>query len=1415
MSETESFVADNIGEESSKMATIHGNIEPYIIGDDFGLYKLRLGHFLSLNRVADDKAKVDMLASFGGADLYKILHSLIQPEKIETKKYDELIELLDKHFTPKHNIVAESFKFNKREQKEGETVAEYIVELKSMAQKCSFGDFLDRALRDRFICGIANEAIQRRLFNDESIETFDKACQIALTMETTKCNIEIIHGAGDESLHLVRYNGGDRKKSAFGRGYGSREHSDEQQQQHNSNNINNSGKTKSFGGQQNGFSGQQRNIRCFSCGRIGHIARFCFQKEAKSNVNSNNSERNSANLKHLNDIDCNFDFQYLNSLRSPHFINTVSGGPLTTLVNINGRDIRMEIDSGAGGTVISNGQFEENFPGSHLSASRRNFTLLSGESVTVVGKSVVNVHHNKRSHQLELTVVEAAASVLPLMGQDWLDVLYPGWREFFLDFKRNVLRGKELHNISNFNLKDYQNQLRKRFSHVFSNDMFQPVKNFEAEIVLSENAQPIFCKPYTVPYGTRDAVEKELDRLVESGILVPVKHSKVASPIVIVIKSNGTIRICVDCSRTINRFIEVEHYPLPIIDDIFASLVDCRVFCVLDMTGAYQQLAVSERSQEYLTINTHKGLYRFTRLAFGVASAPAIFQSFMDETLKGLSKVKCYFDDVCIGGKDFNECKKNLDAVLDRFENSNIRVNLDKCKFFKCTIEYLGHVISDGSLRPNDKKVEAVLSAAAPKNVSQLQSFIGMINYYAKFIHNLSSILYPLYGLLKKGVHFEWNETHNDAFEKCKRLLASSNVLALYDPTKEIIVSCDASPYGIGCVLSQVFNKIEKPVLFASSTLSPAEKNYSQVHREALAIVFAVKKFHKYIYGKKFTIRSDCQALREIFNNKNIPPVAAARLQRWSVFLSMYNYKIEYKSAFNMRNADGLSRLPIQADTGIEGGTINILKLNSDSQLPISMDTIRKYTAEDSYLKKISEYVLLGWPDKVEDDIKHYFVKRNHLASEDGCLFYGQRILVPFKFRKDVLELLHDTHVGIVRSKALARSYVWWPGIDVDIENWIKCCKACQAMQNKKSEVELSNWPVTTKPFERVHIDFYSFDNNTFLILVDTYSKWLEVEIMNRTHAKATIDKLRKMFAVFGLPTEIVSDNGPPFNSHEFTQFCKSNGIKLTHSPPTHPQSNGEGEVSVRVAKQSLKKMLIDERSKNVPITLKVTNFLLKYRLTPTTVTDKSPAYMIFNFKPKSILDLLNEKQICRPIDSAVEKKQVAFENNQRTTKSIKYEPNEVVSYQIVWNNFVKWVPAKILNKVSDSVYTVLVNGRSKTAHLQQLRKSKANKLEDWPGKFVHNKNESVCNNDIVEFVDNNCDNNVEFDVVNVSRKRKRCESSSGTDDDNFNVANDGQETINENKRSSRLENVPRPNYRETRIIKSRKKRILINHSAN
>lgn len=409
---------------SSKMASIHGHIEPYTMGDDFALYKARLGHFISLNKVTEDTAKVDILASFGGADLFKTLHTLIQPDKIEEKKYDDLIAALENHFKPKHNTVAESFKFNKRNQRKGESLAQYIVELKSMAQLCDFGDFLDRALKDRFICGISNESIQSKLFNDSSVNTFHKACEIAQTMESTKSNIQIIHNDsdgngfdGDGSVNLMQHSD---KRASYGKNNGNSNNNYNSYSKGHGNNNNNGKHSKSF-------SGHSKSIQCYSCGLNGHIARNCFRRQGKFNGKSINSDKKTVNLKHFTDDfdnfnDFNFEHQYLNTLYSfSPLINTVKSGALTTLIDMNGRDVRMEIDTGATGTVFPDVLFFEYFPGSQLSPPKRNFSLLSGESVRIVGSSVVSVNRNNRSHQLGLHVIKASENVLPLMGQDWLD----------------------------------------------------------------------------------------------------------------------------------------------------------------------------------------------------------------------------------------------------------------------------------------------------------------------------------------------------------------------------------------------------------------------------------------------------------------------------------------------------------------------------------------------------------------------------------------------------------------------------------------------------------------------------------------------------------------------------------------------------------------------------------------------------------------------------------------------------------------------------------------------------------------------------------------------------------------------------------------------------------------------------------
>ncbi|XP_062389582.1 uncharacterized protein K02A2.6-like [Sardina pilchardus] len=355
------------------------------------------------------------------------------------------------------------------------------------------------------------------------------------------------------------------------------------------------------------------------------------------------------------------------------------------------------------------------------------------------------------------------------------------------------------------------------------------LKHMKAQIVLEDEAVPKFHKARQVPYALRPKVENELHILENEGILSKVDWSEWATPIVPVVKGNGSVRICGDFKVTINPVLKAEQYPLPRIDDIFAALGQGKRFSKIDLAQAYLQMEMDETSKKYLTINTTKGLYQYNRLVFGIASAPAIWQKAMEQVLQGIPNTQCYLDDIVITGINDDDHLANLEKVLKRLEDFGLRANKAKCEFFQDTIEYCGHKIDKDGLHKCKDKIDAVLQAPPPQNVTQLRSFLGLL------------------------------------------------------PLK---LACDASPYGIGAVLShRVADGTERPIAFASRSLNAAERNYAQIDREALSLVWGVKKFNQYLYGKHFTLLTDHKPLVSIFNpTKGVPAMAAAPLNIKALF---------------------------------------------------------------------------------------------------------------------------------------------------------------------------------------------------------------------------------------------------------------------------------------------------------------------------------------------------------------------------------------------------------------------------------------------------------------------------------------------------------------------------------------------------
>ena len=346
-------------------------------------------------------------------------------------------------------------------------------------------------------------------------------------------------------------------------------------------------------------------------------------------------------------------------------------------------------------------------------------------------------------------------------------------------------------------------------------------------------------------------------------------------------------------------------------------------------------------------------------------------------------------------------------------------------------------------------KVEAIVKAPTPASVTQLKSVLGLINYYGKFVKNLSSILQPLYNLLRKDVKWAWSQECEAAYSKIKKTMSSAPILIHFDQTKEVRLTCDASEYGIGAMISHILeDNSEQPIAFASRTLNDAEKQYSQIEKEGLAIIFGLNKFNQYLYGNKFKLVTDHKPLVTIFHpQKGIPQFSANRLRRWALILSNYNYSIEYiKSKDN--KADVLSRLPmlnVESLSSWEIDNADYMNYFRNDDIPINHDLIQSETKKDKDLLAVMKYVRSGWPNfsKVPQKCKQFYHYRSELTIQDDCLLLNHRIIIPLSLRKDVLQELHKTHLGIVKMKSYARSYFWWPNLSKNVEILAQNCEAC------------------------------------------------------------------------------------------------------------------------------------------------------------------------------------------------------------------------------------------------------------------------------------------------------------------------------------------------------------------------------------
>ena len=348
---------------------------------------------------------------------------------------------------------------------------------------------------------------------------------------------------------------------------------------------------------------------------------------------------------------------------------------------------------------------------------------------------------------------------------------------------------------SNDNLKQFLIEYKEVFNESLG------LCKVKAHLYVKPDVTPKFCKARSLPFAYRQVVETDLARLVAENVIEPVNIAKWAAPIVVVPKPGGKVRICADFSTGVNQALDTGQYPLPKPNDLFVALNGGIVFSKIDFSEAYLQVQLDNDSKDLLVINTHQGLFRFNRLPFCVASAPSIFQRIMDQMLSGLDGTVSYLDDIILTGKTEADHWINLRKLFDRIKDYGFHVNQNKCMFFKDFVEYLGFIVDKAGVRTSPSKTKAIISMPAPINVSQLRSFLGMANHYAKFISNLSDRLSPFYSMLKKDTPWKWNINCEKSFQSIKRILTSPLALTHYDPTLPLVLAADASSTGVGAVI--------------------------------------------------------------------------------------------------------------------------------------------------------------------------------------------------------------------------------------------------------------------------------------------------------------------------------------------------------------------------------------------------------------------------------------------------------------------------------------------------------------------------------------------------------------------------------------------------------------------------------------
>ncbi|KAK7090822.1 hypothetical protein V1264_010573 [Littorina saxatilis] len=979
---------------------------------------------------------------------------------------------------------------------------------------------------------------------------------------------------------------------------------------------------------------------------------------------------------------------------------------------INDVMVSFQLDSGATTNCLSESVYKtvtKDKQLRHVKKTDRRLLMYNGSEVRPAGETILRVVNPKNKEEYRVRFYIVREKTRPILG--------------FRALQYMKLMTVNVENIAVATDRHDDKHVLTEFHDVFEGEL--GTLEGELHLVTDPKVPPVKLPCRKWPAPVKQQVKEELDRLLELGVIAPVNTpTDWISSLVVTMKPNGKARLCID-PRPLNKAIKRNHYPMRTIDDVLEELQGAQYFTHLDARNGFWHVVLDEESSLLTTFETPFGKYRWRRLPFGVSASPEEFQRRMDEALRDLPGVFAVHDDIIIWGKDEDGKSasevhdRNVKQLLQRCREKGIKLNSDKVEYKKTEISYLGHVISTEGVKADPKKIDAVKKLKTPEDKAAVQRLLGMVGYLQKFAPRLSEIATPLRQLVKKNVHFRWDEqVHGKALQEIKEVLSQPPVLKFFNPKAEkVVLQCDASEFGLGaCLMAD-----GHPVQYASRALTETERNYAQIEKEMLAIVFGLERFERYVYGRHVEVESDHKPLIPIHKKSLLS--APKRLQRMLLRTQKYDYTVVYKKGTEMYIADTLSRAVESSGTGGDRTRREeifqselekeIETVNMTSHIAVTeerLTELQEETRRDQDLGLLMKIVQTGWPEErrnVPVKLQDYFPFREEISLQNGLLFKGERIVVPENMRTKVMSLIHISHTGLQGCLRRAREVVYWPGMNKDMEQLIGQCEACQTYQRNQTKEPMISQPIPDLPWQFVGVDLLELNGRDYVVTVDYYSDFFEVDRIQNKTGKEVINKMKAHFARYGVPERVISDNGPPFNSEEFAAFARSFGFEHVTSSPGYPQSNGKAENAVKAAKNLMRKT---SETKTDPYLA-----LLELRNIPSEKMKTSPSQRLFGRRTRTAVPSaksLLKPETCRDVrNKLMEKKEKQTSYYNRGAVELEtLKPGQVVRFKAPRSN--RWVKATVQNQVDVRSYKIRTeDGRMYRRNRKQIRSTSSSDM--------------------------------------------------------------------------------------------------------